>query len=131
MRNWLGRFMAGRYGPDQLNIALIIAGVVCGIIADITRFMTLTLIAYAAIIYALVRLLSRKIEKRRRENDRFLTLWWPIRQKLLARRDRFRDRKAYRFFKCPSCGKTLRVPRNKGRIQITCPKCGERFIKKT
>ena len=131
MRNWLGRFMAGRYGPDQLNIALIIAGVVCGVIADITHFMPLTLIAYAAIIYALVRLLSRKIEKRRRENDRFLTLWWPIRQKLLARRDRFRDRKAYRFFKCPSCGKTLRVPRNKGRIQITCPKCGERLIKKT
>ena len=44
MRNWLGRFMAGRYGPDQLNIALIIAGVVCGVIADITHFMPLTLI---------------------------------------------------------------------------------------
>ncbi|MBO4830879.1 MAG: hypothetical protein J5569_00215 [Oscillospiraceae bacterium] len=131
MRNWLGRFMAGRYGPDQLNIALIIAGVICGVIADITRFIPLTIVAYAAIIYALMRLLSRNIEKRRRENDRFLTMWWPVRQKLIARRDRFRDRKSYRFFNCPSCGKTLRVPKNKGRIQITCPKCGERFIKKT
>ena len=91
MRNWLGRFMAGRYGPDQLNIALIIAGVVCGVIADITRFIPLTIVAYAAVIYALMRLLSKNIEKRRRENDRFLTMWWPVRQKLIARRDRFRD----------------------------------------
>jgi len=131
MRNWLRNFMAGRYGPDQLNIALIIAGVVCGLIADFTGFMPLTLISYAAVIYALVRLLSRKIEKRRRENDRFLSFWWPIRKKLLEKRDQLRDRKRYRFFKCPSCGQTLRVPKNKGRIQITCPKCGERFIKKT
>ena len=58
--------MAGRYGPDQLNIALILGGVVCGLIADLTRFLPLTIVAYALIIYALVRLLSRKIEKRRR-----------------------------------------------------------------
>ena len=123
--------MAGRYGPDQLNIALILGGVVCGLIADLTRFLPLTIVAYALIIYALVRLLSKNIAKRRRENDHFLKYWWPIRQKLLEKRDQFRDRKCYRYFKCPSCGKTLRVPKNKGRIQITCPKCGERFIKKT
>lgn len=123
--------MAGRYGPDQLNIALIIAAVVVGLIADITRFLPLTFASYVLIIYAFVRLLSRNFEKRRRENDKFLRYWWPIRQKLFTKLDQLKNRKAYRFFKCPSCKKTLRVPRGKGKIQITCPKCGERFIKKT
>ena len=123
--------MAGRYGPDQFNIALIIAAVVVGLVADVTRFLPLTVVSYALIIYAFVRLLSRNFEKRRRENDKFLRYWWPIRQKLLAKLDQFKSRKAYRFFKCPSCKMTLRVPKGKGKIQITCPKCGERFIKKT
>ena len=77
------------------------------------------------------RFLSRNIAKRRAENDRFLMFWGPFKQKVRRSIQKFRDRKNYKFFHCPACRNVLRVPRGKGKIQITCPKCGERFIRKT
>lgn len=125
-RNWLQRTMSGRYGPDQLNMAMLILAVILTIVASITRLGLLNVLSYIMLILCFIRMLSRNLTARRRENDKFLKYWWPIRTKLQNLFD-----KNYRFFKCPACRCTLRVPRRKGKIQVTCPKCGERFTKKT
>ncbi len=131
IRNWLRNFMIGRYGPDQLNIALLIFALLLGFLGSILSLGVITIIGDIVLIYTLFRMFSKNIPARRRENDKFIKLWWPVKTKLKNKAVQFKSRKNYRFFKCPECKKTLRVPRGKGKIQITCPKCGERFIKKT
>ncbi len=129
--NTLRRFMYGRYGSDQLNMALLITAIALsllnGIFSAIFRgnpvmaiiSLILSLLTYALLFYELFRCFSRSIYKRRRENQRFLNFW-----------NRLRDR-SHRYFRCPQCRQTVRVPKNRGKINIRCPKCGEKFIKKT
>jgi uncharacterized C2H2 Zn-finger protein len=128
--NFLRNFMAGRYGPDNLNGALIIAALIVSVVSSLTIPFIMYL-SYLLLILAVFRMLSRNIRRRRAENDRFLRYWWPIRQKLRASFSNLKNRKTHKLFKCPSCSNLLRVPRGRGKIQITCPKCGERFIRKT
>ncbi len=123
--------MIGRYGPDQLNMALIILAILVGILANIIKLNIITLLSYLLLILVIFRMLSRNLNARRRENDRFLKFWWPVKQKIKSFFDRAKSSRNYRFFRCPGCRNTLRVPRGKGKIQITCPRCGERFIKRS
>lgn len=117
------RFMMGRYGVDRLNIVILGAGFVASILSTILRGSVLGVVlwafSYAMMIWAIFRLLSRNTYKRYQENRRYLTL-----------RDRIRDRKN-RYFSCPKCRQVVRIPRGKGKVAITCPKCREKFIKKT
>ena len=113
------RFMYGRYGSDQLNVFLLILGVVLCLLGSFSRLYYLGLIAYVPLIWAIFRMYSRNIEKRRRENRRFVQFF-----------QRLRDRQ-HRYFACPRCRQRVRVPRGKGKIVIKCPACGERFTKKT
>ena len=131
IRNFLRNFMIGRYGPDQLNMAMIIAALIIGLLASLLNVGILSVISYILLILAIIRMLSRKVEARRRENDKFLHFWWPLKTKIANFFKRLKDSKTYHFFKCPGCSNTLRVPRGKGKIQITCPRCGERFIRKS
>lgn len=131
IRNWLRNFMIGRYGPDQLGIATLLFSAFLNMVSFIAGWGLLMLAAYLIMVLTLFRMLSRNIVKRRAENDRFLRIWWPLKMRLKRRLGQFRDRKKYRFFKCPSCKNRLRVPKGKGKIRVTCPKCGERFEKKT
>lgn len=127
--------MIGRYGPDHLNTALIVLALVFGLAGRVTRLTFLFTFSYLPLFLALFRMLSRNIPARRAENDRFLRHYWPVRMKIAGRVKnisiRLKSRKTHKFFRCPSCKNLLRIPRGKGRVQVTCPKCGERFIKKT
>lgn len=129
--NWFRKFMAGRCGPDQLSFALLIVSLLFDLAANFTRFMPLHLISLALLVFCFYRMLSRNFEKRRQENQRFLGVWYRIRNFFLRKKDKLRQSKQYRFFKCPSCHNNLRVPKGKGKIYVTCPRCGERFIRKT
>ena len=136
MRNFFRNFLIGRYGPDQLYYALFGGALVLCIAARITAKLALLssilmAVGYALLVFAIFRMLSRNINARRRENDRFLKFWWPIRMKFVNLSQRRKSRKTHRFFKCPGCKNLLRVPKGKGKITITCPRCGERFTKKT
>ena len=113
--------MMGRYGSDKLNMFLLIASVVTGILAALIPWikMVFLIISYALMIWAICRMLSRKTYKRYQENRKFLQMF-----------ERIRD-KEHRYFDCPRCRQQVRVPRGKGKISITCPKCREKFIKKT
>jgi len=122
--NWFQKFMLGRYGPDQLSVVLCILSFVLSIISNITNLPFITALSAVALGTAVYRILSRDVLRRRSENQRFLAKWNPIAA-------RFRDRKTHKYFKCPNCGEKLRVPKHKGSMTITCPKCGTRFKGKT
>ena len=131
IRNFLRNFMVGRYGPDHLGMAMIVVSLVLSLLNGIIHFVPLMYISYIIIILAVSRMLSRNIARRRSENDKFIRYWWPIRTKAGRAWANVKHGKTHRFLKCPSCSNTLRVPKGKGKLQITCPKCGERFIRKT
>ena len=119
IRYALQRFMQGRYGTDKLNTALLILGMVLCLVGSFSDKMLIYDLAYIPLIYGRFRMFSRKMEARRAENAAF--------EGLLRR---IKDR-SHRYFRCPNCKQTLRVPKGKGKINIRCPKCGESFIKKT
>jgi len=123
--------MIGRYGPDHLNIALIVTSLVLSLLNGIIGFAPVLYMSYVVFVLAIFRMLSRNIPRRRAENDRFIRYWWPVRTKIGRAVANIRHGKTHRFIRCYGCGNTLRVPKGKGRLQITCPRCGERFIKKT
>ena len=131
IRNWLRNFMVGRYGQDHLNTALCVAALISWLISLFVGGWLLSALYFLFMGLAIFRMLSRRIDKRRAENDRFLTYWWPIRRKIDLALRKAKERRTHKFFKCPGCRNTLRVPKGKGKVNITCPKCGERFQKKT
>ena len=117
------RFMMGRYGTDKLNIALLTVGLVVSLVCMFIKAplvnLILTVISYAFLFTVIFRSLSRNTYKRYQENRKYLMLL-----------ERFKD-KEHRYFDCPKCHQQVRVPRGKGKIAITCPKCREKFIRKT
>lgn len=121
-------WMMGRNGTDQLSIALLIAGFVISLFSNF--FWPLIFLSYAIYIWMLFRMFSRNLPARQWENQVFLRVWRPITQWFSFQRTRFRDRKLYRYFKCPHCGLRLRAPKGRGKIQVTCQKCHTEFIKR-
>lgn len=119
----LRSFMSGRYGSDRLNMVILCFGLAASILSSLFRNLTVRMIflilSYALMFWAIFRALSRNTYKRYQENRRFLLIF-----------DRLKDRNN-RYFKCPKCRQTVRVPRGKGKISITCPRCREKFIRKT
>ena len=117
------RFMMGRYGHDRLNMALLIAGLVMSVLSMFVDNwlldLLLTLGSYATLIITLVRCFSRNTYKRYQENRKYLQIF-----------GRMKDRD-HRYFDCPKCRQMVRVPRGKGKIAITCPRCREKFVKKS
>lgn len=119
----LRRFMEGRYGTDKLN--MVILGVALAIVVVYSFIpsgavqLILWALSYALMIWAIFRCLSRNTYKRYEENRKFLRVI-----------EQVKDRE-HRYFNCPRCRQRVRVPRGKGKISITCPKCREKFTKKT
>lgn len=124
----LRRFMYGRCGVDQLNLFLLsvviflsLASVILSVIGGVCTLigMLVNLLSHLILLCYLFRFLSRNLEKRILENRRFLSLF-----------SRIKDRQN-RYYRCPNCKQTVRVPRGRGKICIKCPRCNEKFIRKT
>ena len=114
--------MAGRYGTDKLNTVILWTGVILMLISMFLEgwgYFTLWLLSYVCMGWALYRAFSRQTYKRYQENRRFLNVL-----------ERIKDRD-HRYYACPKCRQQVRVPKGKGKIAIICPKCREKFIKKT
>ena len=124
------RFMAGRYGGDHLNLFLIALYLILYVVFVFTRLLVFELLGTVLLFISLFRSLSRNLERRRAENNRFLQLVRPISRKWAALRARAQDRE-HRYFKCPNCGQQMRVPRGKGRITVHCRSCGAVFEEKS
>ncbi|WMJ78282.1 MULTISPECIES: hypothetical protein [unclassified Sedimentibacter] len=129
--NGFRNFMTGRYGTDQLTVALIILGMVLTFTGDVFRLDLLTLISYAAFLMSIYRTLSKNIIARRKENAKFLHYWNPAKDWLSTKYSILKSNKSYKYFKCPNCKQELRVPRGRGKIAVTCQKCHTKFIQKS
>ena len=130
IRNAIQRFMYGRYGTDQLNLFLICVYLLLYLVFAFTRLDALYWVSFLLLLWSLFRMLSRNLTGRRAENVRFLRAVNPVLRWLRLRRTIHRD-KEHVYFKCPSCGKQLRVPRGKGKITVTCRGCGASFQEKS
>lgn len=125
--HWFRRIMVGRYGVDQLNTFLIILS----FCISLFPYLITNIITYILLIIIFWRMFSKKIYKRQKENLVFLRFWLPVKRFF---KDLFRkqpDRKTHKYYRCPKCKQRVRVPRGKGKISITCPKCNTKFVKKT
>jgi len=129
--NWFRKMMIGRYGIDQLSNAMFLISIILLGVSSIMGSVILSTFAMIILVLSYARVFSKNIDKRREENMRFLKWWGPISIKLMQFFNRIKGRKTYHYFKCSKCGQRLRVPRGKGRIRITCPKCKNEFIKNT
>ena len=130
IRRYMARFMAGRYGGDQLNLLLVALYVILYVVFLFTRMLVFEILGLILIILSLYRSLSRDLERRRAENTRFLQAVRPVLRRWNGFRARTHD-KEHRYFKCPNCGQQMRVPRGKGRITVRCRSCGVVFEEKS
>ena len=130
MRTWLNTFMLGRNGVDFLNKHLFrIAAVIAGVNLLLTWRIGFIPVVVAA--YALFRTLSQNLTVRQMEDLTARETYDRTKEKITGALQRAKQRRDYRFFSCPGCASYLRVPRGKGCIQITCPRCGQRFDRKS
>lgn len=135
MREKIQRFMIGRYGVDDLGRVLSGTVLVCFLISMFSFLVPVFAIFYwigiALMIYSFFRMFSRNTSKRYAENQKFLNWRYQGVVKRNQAKTRFAQRKIYRFYKCPQCSQKVRVPKGKGKICITCPKCRTEFVKKS
>lgn len=129
--NWLRKFMVGRYGLDQLSMLLLIISIIFSTLSRFIDNRIFSIIFIITVFLAYYRITSKNITKRYEENNKLLKVWNPIKNKVTKRFKKLKSSRDYRHFKCPSCNQTLRVPRGKGKVSITCPKCKTGIIKKT
>ena len=111
VRDGLRRLMVGRRGPDELSLALLVAGVVLSMLSSITRIGLFYLVSLVAYGFSIYRMFSRRIEKRYAENVKFLTFWRGWRSSLKQFINRAKNMRKYKYYKCPQCHAWLRLPR--------------------
>ena len=130
--NRLQRFMYNKYGMDELNIALLWLGVILSMLSlFVPNTIFRMLMGYLPLGFCIFRMLSKNYGVRRRENDKFLSYMYPIKKKMKKLKNKLKNQKYYRYFKCPNCKQELRVPKGKGNIEITCPRCKVHFDAKS
>lgn len=134
MRQRITRFMIGRNGQDQLNLFLTVLCLILIVLGGIIRGGVgsfLNGVALALLILSWFRMLSKNLPRRRAENSRYLQRRYQVAGWFRRMKARWDQRRDYRFFTCPSCHTTLRVPKGRGKIRIVCRKCGSSFTRKS
>ena len=127
----LQQFMVGRYGNDEFTFFLSIAGLILGLLANFKYLGFLYYIGAILIFFSLFRTLSKNYNARRKELNWYLL--WSAKPKAEIKLliNRIQERETHKYFKCKKCKAVLRVPKGRGKIEITCPKCRAKVIKKT
>lgn len=123
--------MIGRYGQDELGKFILSLALILLIINLFVKTAALSAAALVLIIYSYYRIFSRDISARYAENKKFLTSLDPLRRKFFSSKNKYDNRKVYKYIKCPKCKFEMKVPKNKGKIRVTCKNCGEKFIVKS
>ena len=131
LRDRFQNFMYGRYGADQLSRFLSVVALIALILTVFIRIPLLNVIALALLVWCYFRMFSRNTSKRYAENEKFLNMTSRLAGRFRSGRVHWEQRKIYKYFSCPQCKQKVRVPRGKGKICITCPKCRMEFIRKS
>lgn len=125
------RFMRGRYGTDEFSKFLLIAGFVLVLIANFADSTIIYLLSTALIVFAYFRMFSKDTYKCSQQNQKYLGMKNRLLRGWRSRIDILRQRKDYRIFSCPSCKQKVRIPKGKGKVEITCPKCAAKFSRRS
>ena len=136
MKDKFYRFMQGRYGVDQfakftMGVALVSIVLAIFVNTGSSAGSLLDMLGLVVIVYTYFRIFSRNIYKRAQENQKYLSATATIRQRLNKEKNLMKQRKDYHIYTCPSCGQKVRIPRGKGKIEISCPKCHSKFVKRS
>ena len=136
MKDKFYRFMQGRYGVDQfakftMGVALVSIVLAIFVNTGSRAGSLLDMLGLVAIVYTYFRIFSRNISKRAQENQKYLSATAKLRQRLNKEKNMMKQRKDYHIYTCPSCGQKVRIPRGKGKIEISCPKCHSKFVKRS
>ena len=131
MREKMQRFMMGRYGADELSKFNLVLVLICFVISMFSGWGIFYWIGLALMIYSYYRMFSRNISKRYAENQKYVNAKYRVVCKWDTFKKHWAQRKTHRFFKCPQCKQKVRVPKGRGKICITCPKCRNEFVKKS
>ena len=126
----LARFMQGRHGADNLGMFTLLAGLVVSLLSTFLRVPFLSFVGIALYVITLFRMLSRNHEARMAENRKYLELTSGWKTKLSQFMKRMKNRKEYKYFKCPNCKVLLRMKRGCGEKEITCVRCQHKFKQK-
>lgn len=130
MPNWLRNFMVRRYGVDALSIALFVLYLLLAFFGSAFDIGILYLLSLVPLGFCAWRIFSRNTIKRREENEKFLRMIAPLIGRARTAQRQHSD-PYYKYLRCPSCSQHIRVPKGRGKIEITCPKCQKKFIRKT
>jgi len=136
IRMAIARFMYGRNGPDRLCVATVWLSLILDLVSMflVRKVLVLGSIVYyaslALMVWALFRMFSKNLYKRREENQKWVNWWWKVKNGHANAKVRHAD-KDHKYFTCKRCNAICRVPVGKGKIVITCPKCGEKIQAKT
>ena len=134
--NAIARFMYGRNGMDQLNLVLMWVVLILDVVTMLVQrnhaavSMVLYWLSMAGWVYVLFRMFSKNLSKRRGENQKFVNWVWRMKSSRAGAKERHAD-KDHKYFTCKNCKTICRVPVGKGKIIITCPKCGAKIEAKT
>ena len=131
MREKFLHFMQGRYGADQLYRVMLIGGAVLVILSNFIFEVFFLLLGWILVVLAFVRAFSKDYSRRYAENQKFLELTGKIRKVFGKQRYVMEQRKDYHIYTCHQCRQKIRMPRGKGKVEISCPKCHTKFIKKS
>lgn len=123
MKEKIARFMYGRYGVDHLCRLLVTIALVLLLISAFAGSNVLYLLSLGILVYAYYRAFSRNLQARYREAASYERL----KNKVKGLPRRLKESRTHKIFKCPGCSQKIRIPRHKGNIEITCPKCKTTF----
>ena len=126
----LRNLMAGRHGIDPLSMALVWVGLGLYVISAAFNLSLLGLVAMVVYGYTIFRMFSRNEQKRADENRRYLAWKNRIQTESRQARTRFKNRKQFKYFRCPNCRAWLRLPRKAGVVTVTCGRCHNSFTQK-
>ena len=136
MRDKFNRFMQGRYGVDAFASFTMGVALVANILSVFFRSGSrmgalLDTVGLLVLLYTYYRMLSRDIQKRYQENEKYLAATAKIRQRFNREKTMMNQRKTHHIYSCPGCGQKIRIPKGKGKIEIECPKCHTKFVKRS
>ena len=137
MRDKFNKFMQGRYGVDDFSRFIMGVALTLIILTMVVTMFNrnvgsiLDFLGIAAIVYAYFRIFYRNIQQRYAENQKYLQVTSKFRLRFNKEKNLMKQRKTHHIYSCPGCGQKIRIPRGKGKIEIECPKCHTKFVKRS
>lgn len=116
-------FMQGRNGMDTLAQYALGAGLILTVLDFFLGSSIVSALGLAALIYSMFRCYSKNVPARALENAKFEAWVRKPKAALQHASARWKNRKTLKYLKCPQCGQSLSVPKGKGTLRVTCPKC--------